>query len=321
MTVAVAPALMPWVGIDVAKDELVVAVRPSGHQWTVPQTPAGHRRLARLLTAAQPERVVLEATGGYERALARVLHAAGLPVAVVNPRPVRQFARATGRLAKTDRIDAAVLAHFAEVIRPGVRPPVDAATEEFEALLDRRRQIQEALTAERQRLPLVPPLIQRRIRAHVRWLEKELAELNRELEDRLQHDPVWRERAAVLQAVPAIGPVCAATLLARLPELGQLSHRQIAALVGVAPFTHDSGHLRGKRRISGGRGEIRRVLYMAALQGARVNPVLRPFYQRLVAAGKPKKVALVACINKLLHLLNAMVTQGRPWTPPTPVAP
>jgi transposase len=321
MTVAVIPVPMPWVGIDVAKDELVVAVRPSGHQWSVPQTPAGHRRLARQLTAGQPERVVLEATGGYERALARALHAAGLPVAVVNPRPVRQFARATGQLAKTDRIDAAVLAHFAEVIAPAVRPPVDAATEEFEALLDRRRQIQEALTAERQRLPLAPPFIQRRIRAHVRWLEKELAELDRELEQRLQHDPVWRERAAVLQAVPAIGPVCAATLLARLPELGQLSHRQIAALVGVAPFTHDSGHLRGKRRIAGGRGEIRRVLYMAALQGARVNPVLRPFYQRLVAAGKPKKVALVACINKLLHLLNAMLAQGRPWTPVIPATP
>jgi len=312
---------MPWVGIDIAKDDVVVAVRPGGDQWTVPQTPAGHRQLARLLVAGSPERVVLEATGGYERALVRVLHAAGVPVAVVNPRQVRQFARATGRLAKTDQLDAAVLAQFAEVIQPDVRPPVDAATEEFEALLDRRRQIQEALTAERNRLPLAPPLIQRRIRAHVRWLEKELAELNRELENRLTHDPRWRDRAAVLQAVPAIGPVCAATLLARLPELGQLSHRQIAALVGVAPYNHDSGALRGKRRIAGGRGEIRRVLYMAALQGARVNPVLRPFYQRLLAAGKPKKVALVACINKLLRLLNAMVAHGRPWSPALPATP
>ena len=314
-------APMPWVGIDIAKDDVVVAVRPGGDQWTVPQTPAGHRQLARLLVAGSPERVVLEATGGYERALVRVLHAAGVPVAVVNPRQVRQFARATGRLAKTDQLDAAVLAQFAEVIQPDVRPPVDAATEEFEALLDRRRQIQEALTAERNRLPLAPPLIQRRIRAHVRWLEKELAELNRELENRLTHDPRWRDRAAVLQAVPAIGPVCAATLLARLPELGQLSHRQIAALVGVAPYNHDSGALRGKRRIAGGRGEIRRVLYMAALQGARVNPVLRPFYQRLLAAGKPKKVALVACINKLLRLLNAMVAHGRPWSPALPATP
>lgn len=199
--------------------------------------------------------------------------------------------------------------------QPAARPPLDAATEELEVLLDRRRQIQEMLTAERNRLPMVPPAMQRRIRAHLRWLEKELAELDRELGTRLA-DPSWRERSAVLLAVPAIGPVSAGTLLARLPELGHLSHRELAALVGVAPFNQDSGRMRGKRRIYGGRGELRRVLYMTVLVGTRCNPVLKPFYQRLLAAGKPKKVALGACIRKLLRMLNAMVTQERPWAPP-----
>jgi transposase len=306
---------MNWVGIDVAKDAVEVAVRPSGKHWTVPQTPVGQRRLARELAGGQPELIVLEATGGYERALVAALQEADLAVAVVNPRPVRQFARAMGRLAKTDEIDAAVLAQFAETIRPEARPRVDAATEDLEALLDRRRQIQEALTAERNRLPLARPVIQRRIRTHVRWLEKELEALDQEIEDRLAHEPVWQARAAQLQAVPAIGPVTTATLLARLPELGRLNHRELAALVGVAPFNQDSGLWRGKRRIYGGRGDVRRVLYMAALVGVRWNPVLQPFYQRLLAAGKPRKVALVACIRKLLRMLNAMVTQGQPWAP------
>jgi transposase len=305
----------PVVGIDVAQAELVVALHPSGAGWTVPHTPAGLAALVGRLAPLAPTLVVLEATGGLERPVAAALAAAGLPTAVVNPRQVRDFARATGRLAKTDRLDAAVLAHFGAAVAPTARPPLDAQAQELQALLDRRRQLAELLLAERNRLRTARPVVQPGIERHLEWLRAELAALERELAERIAADPTWQAKATLLQSVPAVGPVLATTLLARLPELGRLNRKQIAALVGVAPHARDSGTLRGKRTIWGGRPEVRAALYMGALVGARCNATLRAFYQRLVAAGKPKKVALVACMRKLLTILNTMVANDQHWQP------
>jgi transposase len=308
-------ATLLFVGIDVAKAECVVAVRPTGATWTVPQTEEGWATLTRRLQPLAPTLVLLEATGGLERPVTSVLAAAGLPVAVVNPRQVRDFAKATGTLAKTDAVDAAVLAHFAEAIRPIPRPVPDATTQTLAALVTRRRQLVEMCTAEENRLGSAPPPLRAGLRAHIRWLQRQLASLDTDLDQAIRSHPGWRVQDDLLRSAPGVGPVLSATLLGGLPELGTLSRRAIAALVGVAPWARDSGHRRRARRCWGGRADIRAVLYMATLAAVRWNPVLRAFYQRLLAAGKLKKVALVACRRKLLTILNAMVKTQTPWTP------
>jgi transposase len=261
-----------------------------------------------------PALIVLEATGGLELPLTGALAAAGLPVVVVNPRQVRDFAKATGRLAKTDALDAAVLAQFAEAVRPPLRPLPDAATQALSALLLRRRQLIAMLTAEKNRLGLAPTPVRKGITVHIRWLDGRLADLNEELAHTIRESPVWREKDDLLQSTPGVGPVLALTLVASLPELGTLTRQQIAALVGVAPLNRDSGRFRGTRRVWGGRAHVRAALYMSALVATRFNPVIRVFYQRLCAAGKIKKVALTACMRKLLTILNAMLRHQTPWT-------
>ncbi len=304
-----------FIGIDVAKAELAVAVRPAGTQWTVPQTEAGWEALATQLQALGPTLVLLEATGGLELPVTGVLAAAGLPVAIVNPRQVRDFAKARGTLAKTDPVDAQVLAHFAEAVRPVPRPVPDAATQALAALVTRRRQLVEMLTAERNRLGSAPRPLRPRLQAHIRWLQRALGGLDGDLQQAIRTSPCWRVQDDLLRSAPGVGPVLSATLLASLPELGTLSRRAIAALVGVAPWSRESGARRGARRCWGGRAAVRGVLYMGTLAAVRHNPVLRAFYQRLRQAGKLKKVALVACMRKLLTILNAMVRHQKAWAP------
>ena len=265
-----------------------------------------------------PALVLLEASGGLELPLVAALAAAALPVVVVNPRQVRDFARATGTLAKTDALDAAVLAHFAEAVRPPVRPLRDAETQALNALAARRHQVMIMLVSEKNRLSSATIAVRPRIEAHIAWLERELDDLDEGLRQTLRQSPVWREKEDLLRAVPGVGEQLSLTLLAYLPELGTLDRRKIAALVGVAPFNRDSGTLRGKRTVWGGRARIRAVLYMGALVASRHNPVIRDFYQRLLAAGKPKKLALIACMRKLLVILNSMLKHGSPWRDLTP---
>ncbi len=305
------------VGIDVSKGALDVSVYPGGNTWRVEHTPAGTTGLAEELTDLEPAVVVVEATGGLETSLVAALGSAGLPVTVVNPRQVRDFARATGRLAKTDKLDAQVLAQFGTAVQPVVRPLPDAARLELRALVTRRQQLLEMITAEKNRLRRTTPGVRHRIEVNVKWLREQLKELDRDLGDFLKSSPLWQEDARVLRSVSGVGPIFTATLIARLPELGSLNSKQAAALVGVAPFNRDSGTLRGKRTVWGGRGDLRTTLYMATLVATRYNPVIRDFYQRLCAAGKPKKVALVACMRKLLVILNSMVKHGQTWNPPT----
>jgi len=302
-----------FVGIDVAKDQLVIAVRPSGAAWTTGQTEAAWTALATRLRPLGPTLILLEATGGLELPVTGVLLAAGLPVAVVNPRQVRDFAKARGTLAKTDPVDAHVLAHFAEAVRPGARPLPDAATQALAALVTRRRQLVEMLTAEQLRLGSAPRPLRPELQAHIRWLQRRLDTLHTALRAAVRQSPVWRVQDDLLQSAPGVGDVLATTLLASLPELGALSRRAIAALVGVAPWSRDSGRHRGRRRCWGGRADVRAVLYMATLAAIRCNPALRAFYHRLQQAGKLKKVALVACMRKLLTILNAMVKHQTPW--------
>jgi transposase len=302
-----------FVGIDVSKDELETAVRPSGEHWTTQYTELEVANLVSRLNDLQPVLVVLEATGGYEAPLAAALAAAGLPVAVVNPRQVRDFAKSNGRLAKTDRIDAAVLAHFADSNRPAPKPLPDEQSQRLAALLSRRRQVIEMLKAEKQRLAKALSNVRPHIQAHIAWLEQELDDLNRELEQAVKDSPLWRDKENLLRSVPGVGPVFARTLLADLPELGQLNRKGIAALVGVAPFNQDSGRKRGRRIVWGGRSNVRSVLYMATLAATRYNPVICTFYQRLLAAGKPTKVALTACMRKLLTIVNAVVAKNTAW--------
>ncbi len=306
-----------YVGIDVSKDTLDVAVRPTGQQWRVNLTDEGLGPLVERLEGLSPALVVLEATGSLEVPVAAALGAAGLPLAVVNPRQVRDFARATGKLAKTDRLDAQVLALFAERVRPAPRPLPDPQTQELNALLTRRRQMVAMLVTEQNRLGTALPSVRPGIQEHIAWLEGRLGELNDGMGKLLRDSPLWREKEDLLRGVPGVGPVLTLTLLAELPELGTLGRRQIAALVGVAPLNRDSGTLRGKRTVWGGRAKVRATLYMAALVAARFNPVVRSFYQRLLAAGKPKKVALTACMRKLLTILNAMLKHRSPWQPLT----
>jgi len=301
------------VGIDVSKGTLDVAVAPTGQQWRVSNTEEGLGPLVKRLQGLSPALVVLEATGSLEVPVAAALGAAGLPVAVVNPRQVRDFARATGKLAKTDKLDAQVLALFAERVRPVPRPLPEPQTQELTALLARRRQIVAMLVTEQNRLDRALPRVRPGIQEHIAWLAGKLGELNDGMGKLLRESPLWREREDLLRGVPGIGPTVAATLLAELPELGTLDRRQAAALVGVAPLNRDSGTLRGRRTVWGGRATVRAALYMAALVATRFNPVIRPFYQRLLAAGKPKKVALTACMHKLLTILNAMLKHRSPW--------
>ena len=304
-----------FVGIDVSKDRLDVAVRPTGEAWQVSHDSRGINDLVEGLGKLAPQLVVLEATGGMELALAGELAASNLTIAVVNPRHVRDFARAAGKLAKTDALDAHVLAHFAEAMRPDSRPLPDAASQELRALVARRRQLVEMITAEKNRLRTAARRIRPKVQDHIRWLENSLKDLDRDMEDFMRSSPMWRDKDQLLRSTPGVGPVLSMTLLSDLPELGELSRGEIAALVGVAPFNRDSGALRGKRTVWGGRRQVRAALYMATLVATRYNPVLRDFYQRLCDAGKPKKVALTACMRKLLTILNVMVKHNRHWNP------
>ena len=302
-----------FVGIDVAKAQWDIAVRPSGERWAVPNDADGVVTLVERLQAFHPTLIVLEATGGLERIATAALATAGLPVVIVNPRQARDCARATGQWAKTEALDARALAHCADVIRPTPRPLPDTQTQELRALLSRRQQLIGMRTAEQNRLAGTSERLTQDIEAHIAWLNARLATLDADLETMLRASPLWRENDALLQSVPGIGPVCARTLLLELPELGTLTRQQIAALVGVAPLHCDSGTLRGRRPIWGGRAHVRTVLYMGTLGATRFNPRIKAFYQRLLAAGKIKKVALTACMHKLLTILNAMLKHRTSW--------
>jgi transposase len=302
------------IGIDVAKAVLDVAVRPSGEERHLANDAAGITEIVGWLKTLNPQVIVVEATGGYEAPLVAELGIAHLPVAVVNPRQVRDFARATGRLAKTDRLDAQALAHFGQAVRPIPRPLPDEAAQALAALVERRRQVVAMRTAEENRLGATRvALVRTRIQAHLEWLETDLREIDDELRQRLRTSPLWREQDDLLQSVPGVGPILSLTLLAEVPELGRLSHGQIAALVGVAPLNRDSGSLRGRRAVWGGRRAVRTALYMGTLRATRCNPTIQAFYSRLLEAGKAKKVALVACMHKLLTILNAMLKHQTPW--------
>lgn len=306
------------VGIDVSKAQLEVGVLPTGEVWQTRNELQAISDLATRLLELAPKLVVLEATGGLEIAVAAVLSRSDLPVVVVNPRQVREFARAMGRLAKTDKIDALILALFGERVRPERRPLPDDVAQAFDSLLARRRQLVLMLAEEKNRLQQARSSeVRSGIQRHMRWLESEIKGVERGLTDSVRKSPIWRAKDDLLRSVPGVGPVTSFTALADLPELGRLSRKQIASLVGVAPHACDSGTLRGKRMTWGGRASMREALYMAALAASRFNPVLRAFYQRLLAAGKPRKLALVACMRKLLTVLNAIIRDGKPWNPQT----
>ncbi len=300
-------------GIDVAKDWLEVAIHGLGQPWRVMSDEQGVEGLIGTLGEQGVHLVVLEATGGYEVPITVALGTAGIPVAVVNPRQVRDFARSLGKLAKTDRLDARVLAHFGAAIRPVPRPLPDEQARDLGALVARRRQVLQMHAAELQRRQRALPVVRQRIDRVLAVLEQELQDLDQDLGDRLRQSPLWREQEDLLRGVPGVGPALTFSLLAGLPELGTLSSKQVAALVGVAPLNRDSGRWRGKRVIWGGRAHVRTALYMPTLVAVRWNPVLREFYQRLVTAGKPKKVAPVACMRKLPVILNAMLKHRTPW--------
>jgi len=302
-----------YVGIDVAQAHLDIGVRPSGEVWQVSYDTPGVANLLVQLAELAPTLVVLEATGGLETFLVGELAGAQLPVVVVNPRQVRDFAKAVGKLAKTDALDAQVLAHFGEATKPDLRPLPDDSTRELQALLARRSQVVEMVTAEKNRCRTATQRLQPQIQEHIRYMEKQLKELEQGLSELLSSSPVWRTKEKLLGSVPGVGPVLTVALLAGLPELGRLDRREIASLVGVAPFNRDSGTLRGKRTVWGGRSSVRATLYMATLAATRYNSVMRAFYQRLLEAGKPKKVALTACMRKLLTILNAMLKHNLSW--------
>ncbi len=302
-----------YVGIDVAKAHLDVAVHPMGEGWRVEHHPEGIGIMTEQLAALAPTLVVLEATGGLELPLVAELLSAQLPVVVVNPRQVRDFAKALGKLAKTDTLDARVLAQFGEATKPQLRPLADAQTQELQALVARRRQLVGMLTAEKNRLHTATPRVKSQLQEHIRWLEQHLEGSGKDLRELIRSTPAWRIKGKILSSTPGVGPVLTFTLVAQMPELGRLNRRQVSALVGVAPFNRDSGALRGRRTVWGGRSSVRAALYMATLVATRFNPVIRAFYQRLLEAGKPKKVALTACMRKLLTILNAMVKHSRLW--------
>jgi len=302
-----------YVGIDVSKAQLDICVLPADEHWSVSNDESGRREWVRRLGACEQALIVLEATGGLEITVVGALVEADLLAVVINPRQVRDFAKAKGRLAKTDVLDAEIIALFAEAIRPAPRPLKSDQARQLDALLTRRRQIIEMLTAEQNRLSMAPQALHRDIKAHIRWLRKRLDGVDGQLKQLIQASPLWRAKDELLQSTPGVGPVTALSLIAGLPELGALNRREIAALVGLAPFNRDSGTFKGQRRIWGGRAAVRATLYMATLAAVRCNPVIRAFYRRLCDAGKPHKVALTACMRKLITILNTMVKNGTPW--------
>jgi transposase len=309
-----------YVGIDVSKNKLDVAIGSDGEAWQITNDEVGHAELRRRLAEANPALIVMEASGGYEAVAAGVLWEAGLQVAVVNPAQVREFARGVGKKAKTDRIDARLLAFFAETVRPPVHAPADEEAQELKALVLRRRQLIEMLTMEQNRRRLVVGRAARKsLEKHIAWLEEAIRRADHDIDQAVRRSPLWREKEELLRSAKGIGPVNARSLLVELPELGKLDRGEIAALVGVAPFDFESGNFKGKKIIQGGRMHVRNALYMATLTASRWNPVIRPFYERLLARGKEKKVALVACMRKFLVILNAMVRDNAPFGAPAPL--
>lgn len=303
-----------YVGIDVAKNRLDIHVRPTGDAFALARNGEGLDELCARLSQLKPALVVLEATGGFEVTVAAALGAAKLPVVVINPRQIRDFARATGRLAKTDALDAATIAHFADAVRPELRPLPDAASQALGELVARRRQIVDMMVAERLRSrQLTQRRVLKGVARHLAMLQKELSALEQDIDTTVRGSPAWCEDVDLMTSVPGIGDTTARTLLADLPELGKIGHKQITALVGLAAFNRDSGTMRGKRTIWGGRASVRSALYMAALSAVRFNPVIKAVNDHLRAAGKPSKVALVACMRKILIILNAMLRDRRPW--------
>ncbi len=301
-----------YVGVDVSKDGLDVAVHGEETCWHFTNDNKGISKFAKKLLKLGPALVVFEATGGYEIPLFIKLDAAGLPAAPVNARQIRDFARSTGKFAKTDILDARVIAHFGEAIKPAPRHVPD--TQELKAIQSRHSQIIEMITAETNRLRGAPKALRYRIQTHIEWLNKELDGTDRELAEQIANHPDWQEKADILQSTPGVGPVLSTTLIAQLPELGNLNRRQIAALVGVAPLNRDSGTMHGKRIIWGGRADVRAALYMAALVATRCNSMIATFYKRLCASGKSKKLAITACMRKLLTVLNAMLKNNTYWS-------
>ena len=302
-----------FVGIDISKQHLDVSIRSTGDEFKVKNNEEGITEIVEQMNRISPYLIVMEATGGYETAVASALGIAGLSVAIVNPRQARDFAKSLGRLAKTDRIDAAMLAHFGEATRPEPRKLPDEQTILLQSMLVRRRQLVNMIVAEKNRYAMTHETQKYRVSEHIEWLENALEDLDEELHEMLQQSPIWREKEQLLQSVPGVGTVTVMTLLAELPELGQINRKKIAALVGVAPFNCDSGKMQGKRAIWGGRAAVRDILYMATLSATRYNPVIKAHYQHLLDEGKPKKVALVACMRKLLTILNAIIHTMKPW--------
>jgi len=302
-----------YVGIDVSKRWLEVRVHGEAESRKIGNDPDGFTSLIAELKAVQPQLIVFEATGGYESRAVKALSEAGFAVAVANPTRVRRFAEALGILAKTDKIDAQVIAHFASVVRPAVNGRLTPLEEQLAAFMERRRHLLVELVAEKNRLSTCPDCVREGIEEHIAWIEAQVDNLEAKIQASILQNSEWRERAEIIDSAPGVGPVTASTLVAELPELGQLSHKKIAALVGVAPFNKDSGPKRGKRRIFGGRSGVRRTLYMAVLSATKHNPVIRAFYESLLKRGKEKKVALIACMRKLLVFINAMVRNGEAW--------
>jgi transposase len=310
-----------FVGVDVSKQCLDAAVLPQGESFRVDNNQAGIDELVKRLKEVRPCLVVLEATGGLEMSLAGALTESGVPVVVVNPRQVRDFARAIGRLAKTDRIDAFVLAQFGQAVRPEVRPMKDEDAQELASLMVRRRQLVVMRTTEKNRIAGMPKRVRKEIKDHLAWLDKRITGVDKDLGDLIKDSPLWRDKEKLLKSVPGIGSTVARSLIAFLPELGSLSRRQTAALAGVAPLNRDSGKYSGPRRCWGGRASVRTPLYMAALTAIRCNPVIRAFYLRLKEAGKKPKVAITACMRKLLTIVNAMLRDNTSWQQPQPLNP
>jgi transposase len=307
-------AMNSFVGIDVSKEHLDVHVIPSNQSRRFVYEDPELNDLVQWLVQLQPQTIVVEASGGYEQRLVAVLLSRQLPISVINPQRARHFAKATGQLAKTDAIDAAVLAHFGQVLQPKTEHLSDEATEEFKALLDRRKQVVDMIVAEKNRLALARKGVRGDILKHISWLEKRLSDLDADLNQGIQSSPTWKAKDKMLQSVPGIGRIGSFYILTHLPELGLFDRRQMAALVGVAPIACDSGRFRGKRSIQGGRSSVRSALYMCTLVATRHNPVIRDFYKKLLLAGKPKMLALVACMRKLLTIINAMLKNNRPWS-------
>ncbi len=310
-----APSTPVYVGIDVSKAHLDIAVQSTGACWQVDNDEAGITALVQKLTELTPTLIVLEATGGYEMAAVVAMASAGMPVAVINPRQARDFAKSLGRLAKTDKIDALMLARFAQAVHPEPRRLPDEDTLQLQAWVIRRRQLIDMQIAEQNRLKMTHKQLKPRVQEHIAWLKEELDDIDDHIQSTLRNSPIWREQEDLLRSVPGVGKVLSSILITDLPELGKLNRKQIAALVGVAPFNCDSGKMHGKRAIWGGRAAVRSVLYMAALSATKCNPVIRVFFQRLKDAGKPSKVAITACMRKLLTILNSMMRTGSHWQP------